>query len=343
MTLSAHRLSWIARIAAFENRRVAVLADLVADEFVHGDIARVSREAPVLVLDHRSTTRVPGGGGNSVANLRALGAKPLPVGVVGKDEAGKGLIAAFRERGISTRGIVRVPGYETPTKSRILAGGVHTRRQQIVRLDRGAQKGELAPALRKALRKALDQAIDNSEGLLVADYHYGSASPSWSLPAIRRWRKAGRIVTVDSRGRTPNFQGLTACTPNLEELENASGIEASADRARLTAAGKELLRQTGNEAVLATLGARGMALFQPRKTPAWIPAFGSEEVADVTGAGDTVIAAFTLALIAGSSPLEAAELANIAAGLVVQKAGTATVTPAELIAAIEEGESDAAS
>jgi len=320
-------------VGAFAGRRVVVLGDLVADEFVHGDIARISREAPVPILEHRRTLVVPGGGGNAVANLRALGAAPLPVGVVGRDESGARLLATLERSGVDLATVVRAAGYATPTKSRILAGGVHTRRQQIVRVDRGATHGDLAPRLRTRLRALLARRVRRAEGLLIADYGYGAATPA-DLAALGP-RRPG-CVTVDSRARVARYRGATACTPNQEEVERALGLaRITGDRA-LEAAGRTLLARTRNRAVVVTRGARGMSLFTRQARPAHVPAFGSDEVADVTGAGDTVIATLTLALIAGADFLDAARLANYAAGLVVHKAGTATVRPAELVAAIRE-------
>jgi rfaE bifunctional protein kinase chain/domain len=314
-------------------RRVAVLGDLVADEFVYGDIERISREAPVPILAHRRTDVVPGGGGNAVLNLRALGARPIPVGVVGRDEAGRRLLDAFKSAGIPRTGIRREPGYQTPSKSRILAGGVHTRRQQIVRVDRGGPGGELPPVSRAALRRTLRETMKRADGLLVADYGYGAAAPA----LLRNLRFAGsRPVLVDSRTRLTEFRGTTGCTPNQEELEQALDLEPLDGRAAVEAAGRRLLRRTAGRAVLVTRGAKGMCLFQRGHKPLHLSAFGSDEVADVTGAGDTVIATFTLALLAGAAFADAARLSNYAAGLVVMKAGTATVEPEELIGAIHE-------
>jgi rfaE bifunctional protein kinase chain/domain len=323
-------------VSAFRGRRVAVLGDLVCDEFVHGDIARVSREAPVLILDHVRTEIVPGGGANAIANLRALGAQPVPVGVVGRDEAGARLLDLFRRMGVPTSGVLVVPGYGTPTKSRILAGGVHTRRQQIVRVDRGARHGDLSPGLTARIAARLRTASGRAEGLLVADYGYGAAVPATVRASRPAWR--GKIVTVDSRERVGSFRGVTACTPNQEEVEKALGLRGLSTEARLAAAGRALLARTGNRAVLVTRGAKGMALFRAGAPPLAIPAFGSGEVADVTGAGDTVVATYTLALLAGGSPEEAAILANMTAGLAVMKYGTATVSPGELVAAIRGGD-----
>jgi rfaE bifunctional protein kinase chain/domain len=320
-------------VRAFAGLRVAVLGDLVADEFVYGDIARISREAPVPILTHRKTVVVPGGGGNAVANLRALDARPLPVGVVGRDEPGRRLLEEFKRAGISRTGIRVEPSYGTPSKSRILAGGVHTRRQQIVRVDRGGGGGDLPRSTLTALRRALREILGRADGLLVADYGYGTATPE-----LVAGTAAARSlpVLVDSRTRVTEFRAATGCTPNQEELERALGLEPLADRKAVETAGRRLLRRTGNKAVLVTRGAKGMFLFERAQPPLHIPAYGSDEVADVTGAGDTVIAVFTLALLAGAGFADAARLSNYAAGLVVMKAGTATVTAEELTAALDE-------
>ncbi len=331
------RFEELARIVdRFAGVRVAVLGDLVCDEFVHGDIARVSREAPVLILEHARTEIVPGGGANAVANLRALDARPVPVGIVGRDEAGHRLLARFREAGIAVSGVRRQAGYGTPTKSRILAGGVHTRRQQIVRVDRGARHGDLPRDVADALAARLRAALRGARALLVADYGYGAATPAILRSATGRAGRPAVPVTVDSRGRIGAFRRVTACTPNQEELENAVGVRALRTDAALFRAGAALLRRTGNASVLVTRGAQGMCLFRKGEDPLAIAASGSGEVADVTGAGDTVIAVFTLALAAGAGPDGAARLANYAAGLVVMKYGTATVSRSELLEAVRE-------
>ena len=322
-------------VARFPGCRIAVVGDLVCDEFVHGDIARVSREAPVLILEHARTEVVPGGAGNAVANLRALGAAPYPVGVVGPDAAGQGLIATFRAAGVSVAGIRVEHGYETPTKSRVLAGGVHTRRQQIVRIDRGSRHGELPRGALARVRTRLRGTLRGAHGVLVADYGYGAAPPELLARVPRRLLP--EVVTVDSRERVAAFRGVTACTPNQEEVERALGLKAPPSPRTIGAAARALLRRTGNDAVLITRGAAGMVLLERGAAPVAIPAFGAGEVADVTGAGDTVIAVFTLARASGASFEEAATLANVAAGLVVMKYGTAVVTPRELVRALSDG------
>jgi rfaE bifunctional protein kinase chain/domain len=331
--MTSDRLS--ALVPKFRGKRIVVLGDLVADEFVHGDIARVSREAPVLILEQTRIEVVPGGGGNAVANLRALGAVPIPVGIVGRDDAGSRLVGLFEKTGIATGGIAAEAGYGTPTKSRVLAGGVHTRRQQIVRVDRGNRHGDLPRALTARLAIRLARALKGADGLLVADYGYGAATPAMVRGASKLL--SGKIVTVDSRSRVAQYKHVAGCTPNQEELEHAASLSPTSDARRVAAAGAALLKMTGNATVLVTRGAKGMILVRKGAPPLPIPPFGSGEVADVTGAGDTVIAAYTLALLAGGSPEDAAVLANTAAGIVVMKYGTATVSPKELVASIRAG------
>ena len=339
-------------VEGFAGKRLAVLGDFVVDEFVQGDIARVSREAPVLILDYRGTSVVPGGGGNTVANLRALGADPRPVGVIGRDASGDRLLEAFEQLRVSTASILRERSYVTPAKSRILAGGIHTRRQQIVRLDRGQPGRVFSAALQQRIARKLEKVAARADGLVVADYGYGSATPeivgSLGKATGRKVTRskvtgsrasAGKRelqLTVDSRGRILDYPGGAACTPNQEEVEIAVGSGTLHDDEAVRRAGARMLRRSGHAAVLMTRGAKGMCLFEPRKKPLTIPAFGSDEVADVTGAGDTVTAVFSLARAAGGSFAEAAALANVAAGLVVMKAGTATISADEIRQALLE-------
>lgn len=329
------RLSQLVR--RFRERRVLVLADLVADEFVYGRVERISREAPVLILRHDATDLRLGGGANAVHNIRTLGASPLPMGVVGRDERGVRLRRLLREKGISTRAVFDEPGYATPVKTRILAGRAHSTKQQIVRLDRYEQ---LAPAsrARRAVLLALRRFRAPVDGVLVSDYGFGLLSPVLVRAAVAFARRRRIPVTVDSRFGLLRFRGMTAVTPNEPEVEDALGITIGHDRGKLEAAGRTLLRRLRCAAVLVTRGGDGMALFEPRAKPLHIPIHGTDQVADVTGAGDTVIASFTLALAAGATPAEAARLANYAGGIVVMKHATATVSAEELQAAVEQDE-----
>jgi rfaE bifunctional protein kinase chain/domain len=325
-------------ISAFEGKTAAVLGDLVLDEFVYGEIARVSREAPVLILDHRVSRLAPGGAANAVANLRALGARPLPVGRIGADEAGGKIAGLLTAAGVDCSLLVRDPSYTTPVKSRILAGSPHTAKQQIVRLDRGAGAAAPSAAVTGRLGRSLARARKKAAGLLVADYGYGSARPDDG--ELGRWIAEGPSpVTLDSRFRLLDFRGIAAATPNIAEVEAALGVRIpDDDPAAIERAGAALRRRLRCRALLVTRGSRGMSLFEEGRRPAHIPPYGTDEVADVTGAGDTVAATFLLALLAGGSFLEAATLANTAGGIVVTKRGTATVSPAEMAAAVESEE-----
>ncbi len=315
----------------FKGKRIVVFGDLVADVFVYGEISRISREAPVLILNRQDTQLVPGGGANAIHNLWALGAKPYPIGVVGDDAEGRQLLSYFSGLGMDTSGVVVAKSYQTPCKMRILAGGVHSQRQQIVRLDSGTplQDGKM----RGAVEKKLAAAMKNADALVVSDYGYGLATPQTVLNV----RRNSTVTTVDSRFSMLNFSGLTATTPNESEVEAALGVSIGNDEKNLEWAGRTLLRKLKHEAVLITRGKHGMALFQRAKRTVHIPVHGTDEVADVTGAGDTVIATFTLALACGATYYEAARLANYAGGIVVMKYGTRPVTHDEL-AQVLEGE-----
>ncbi len=320
-------------VDAFPRITVTVLADVVADEFVFGEISRVSREAPVLILKHRERTVVPGGGGNAIYNLADLGVNVLPVGVVGDDEPGKLLLQRFRQKRIPTTGIFKIKGYTTVTKTRILAGMTHTNRQQVVRIDRepatapdSHTERELVLATREYVRAA--------DALLLSDYGYGAATPD-IFDQVRTAAK-DMPISLDSRYRLLEYSGVTAATPNEPEVEEALRIRIGADGDKLLQAGRTLLDRMKLQSLVITRGRHGMVAFEKRHKPVSIPIFGSHEVADVTGAGDTVIATFTAALAAGADTESAARLANYAGGIVVMKRGTATVSRSELLAAIDK-------
>lgn len=323
-------------LGRFHGRRVAVYGDLVADEFVYGLSNRISREAPVLILDRVSSEIRPGGGANSVHNLAALGACPVPVGVLGDDPEGREVRRILAAAGADLSHVRTLAGYRTPTKTRILGGAPHSAQQQIVRVDHGGILPEGAD-LPELLGGALRLAADACAGLLIADYGYGVVREDLAAAAIARARAAGGVVSVDSRRGLPRFPGCTVATPNQEEGEGLLGEPIADAPAALAEQGERLLAALRSDAVLLTLGNRGMALFRAGAAPVRIPIYGTDEVADVTGAGDTVISVLTLGLVAGLDLPAAAHLANLAAGLVVMKRGTATVTAAEIEAALASG------
>ncbi|HEX2330374.1 MAG TPA: PfkB family carbohydrate kinase [Candidatus Angelobacter sp.] len=323
-------------IEDFSKLTITVMGDLIADEFVYGEITRVSREAPVLILRHRERSVVPGGAGNAIYNLADLGVTVLPVGVVGDDEPGRMLLHAFRQKHISISGIRRVKGRSTVTKTRVLAGTTHSPRQQVIRVDREPE----TPLDRSAMRDLVFQTrgyIRASDALLISDYGYGSATPQLFDVIRSRASLSGIPVTLDSRYRTLDYSGITAATPNEAELEDALRTRIGNDTERLMTAGKAILNKMKLHSLLVTRGRDGMVVFTRGAKPVSIPIYGSDEVADVTGAGDTVIATYTAALATGADPESAARLANYAGGIVVMKRGTATVTRAELLRAVVEG------
>jgi rfaE bifunctional protein kinase chain/domain len=327
---------WKKIVQSFPDISVTVLGDLVADEFVFGEIARVSREAPVLILKHRERTVVPGGGGNAVMNLAALGVNVLPVGVVGDDEAGHLLIDALHQKKIPTGGIHRLQDYTTTTKTRILAGMSHTSRQQVIRVDREpALLDDTDPVLLDLVDAAREYA-SASDALMISDYGYGAATPRLLTFVRSNGSLANKPVTLDSRYRMLEFTGVTAATPNEPEVEEALGVRIGHDDQKLLAVGAELMKRMALESLVITRGRDGMVAFDGDAEPENIPIFGSDQVVDVTGAGDTVIATFTAALAAGADARTAARLANLAGGLVVMKRGTATVSAKELLGAIDQ-------
>jgi rfaE bifunctional protein kinase chain/domain len=327
---------FLALVRAFRDRRVLVVGDALADEFIYGRVERVSREAPVLILRYDQTVVVPGGAGNAAANVASLGGAVSLAAIAGRDDAGRRLVASLPRR-VNRRSLVRPAGYHTPLKTRILAGGIHSAKQQVVRIDR-IRSSTPTEAMRRAILRAAISALEGVDAVLVSDYGSGLVTPALvdALRARLRRLPGGRAVPVllDSRHDTLHYRGLTACTPNESEVEQLLGIDIDDDAAALERAGRTLLKRTEMDAVLVTRGSRGMALFESGAATRHIPIFGSDEIADVTGAGDTVIATVTLALAAGASMYEAARLANYAGGLVVMKRGTATVSPAEISAAI---------
>ena len=354
----------LALVEELSGCRVVIAGDLIADEFIYGEAARVSREAPVLILNYDSTEIVPGGAGNAAGNVAALGGVARLAGVAGRDETGLRLLETLTSHRIDVSAVHHPSGYRTPTKTRILAGGIHSAKQQVVRIDRAAA-APVTDKTRAAFESRVWRAIKSADALLVSDYGSGLVRPQLvaearrifrlKADAARRARTASRgfrslerrgpgeggqaagVILVDSRYSLLKFRGMTACTPNESEVELALGVRIGDNTRALERAGREVLARTRAAVVLITRGSRGMALFEAGRPTVHIPIVGSDQIADVTGAGDTVIATMTLALSAGASVEDAARLANHAAGIVVMKRGTATVRSSELRYAISGG------
>ena len=330
-------------VEKFSGQTIVLLGDFVADEFRYGDISRVSREAPVLILKHRETQMVPGGGANAANNIASLGAKVLPITVVGDDAAGEALFQYFRQKGVNTSGILRAKGRATPTKSRFLAGWAHTVAQQVLRFDYEPQAA-LPEGTHRKIHQKLSASLRKADALAVSDYGFGVATPELVRAVTGKLRKP-LPVTLDARYGLHVYakSGITSATPNEAELEAEHHTTIGSDAAELSRAGRATLSSMKMRALLVTRGRHGMALFEAGDRLSHIPVHGSDQAVDVTGAGDTVLAAYTLALASGASPLEAAQIANIAGGLVVMKRGTATVSSQELLDAIRGEISGAAS
>jgi len=331
--MNKEELRLAAVIDRFRGKKIAVWGDFILDEYLIGTTRRISREAPVLIISYRNKESTPGAAGNSLLNIKALGADPIPIGVVGRDEAGDQILEILRGRRISTRFLVRDPSYPTPIKTRILAGEENTRKQQILRIDKEGRVPETA-SLKRRIQSMLVRAKDFCSALLISDYHYMTVQEDIFAAVLPHYRKARIPVTLDSRFRFLSFKHVTVATPNEPEVEAAFHQEMGGRADLLREAGKSLLRKLGSSALLITRGSRGMALFEKGKPPVLIPIRGPADIVDVTGAGDTVISVFTLGLAAGASFRDAATLANAAGGIVVMKKGTATVSPQELRKAV---------
>ena len=318
----------------FSTKNIVLLGDFVADEFQFGDISRVSREAPVLILRHRETELVPGGGANAANNFASLGARVHCVTAVGHDAAGDGLIEYFRSRSVDVSGIIRVKNRPTPTKTRFLAGWPHTVGQQVLRVDREPQN-PLPPEARGKLQRLLLARIRSADAVAISDYGFGVATPDL-VRLARAKAKSALPITLDARYQLHVYAraGITSATPNEAELEALHHTSIGQKLDELERCGKATLSSMKLGSLLVTRGRDGMTLFEPNNRCVYIPIHGGNQAVDVTGAGDTVLAAYTLGLASGASPLEAAHVANIAGGLVVMKRGTATISRDELLQAI---------
>jgi rfaE bifunctional protein kinase chain/domain len=321
-------------VAQFSSKTIVLLGDFVADEFQFGEISRVSREAPVLILRHSHTRLVPGGGANAANNFAALGAHVLPVTAVGDDAAGVKLREYFQTIGVDVSGILTAKNWTTPTKTRYLAGWAHTAGQQVLRVDR-EPTAPLPEGVRAKLRSVLDSKLKKADALAVSDYGFGVATPAFARFA-RAQRKSKFTITLDARHNLHAYarSQITSATPNeaeVEELHHATIGTNLEELRRCAQATQDTMRL---QSLLVTRGRDGMALFESADRVTHIPMHGAAQAVDVTGAGDTVLAVYTLALASGAPPLEAAHIANIAGGLVVMKRGTATISQKELLDAI---------
>jgi len=320
-------------VNSFSNKRIVVIGDVIADQFIYGEISRVSREAPVFILRHEHTETTLGGAGNCAMNLAALGAQVKLISVLGDDETGRTLQDKLRAARIDCADLFASSAQRTTTKVRVLAGQIHSTRQQVIRIDYDNEPG-LTPDLKQRLKAAAAEATNGADAVIVSDYNYGVADPEIGA-VVRVTRQKKTSILVDSRFRLSSFPGFTSATPNEDEVEELLG-EKHVDRVALELAAQKLRQQLGYEALLVTRGGHGMMLVEDRVAPLHVKAVGSKQPVDVTGAGDTVIATYTLALAAGASFAEAARLANLAGGIVVSKRGTSTVSVDEMLSSMAQ-------
>ena len=327
-------MSRLARIVeSFSGKRIVVIGDAIADQFIYGEISRVSREAPVFILRHEHTETTPGGAGNCAANLAALGAKVELMSVLGNDEPGKILYTKLREAGVGCDGVSVTSERRTTTKVRVLAGQIHSTRQQVIRIDYDDEL-DLSAELEEMLNADITKSLTGVDAVIISDYNYGVANPKIA-EVVRKAIAPAVPVLVDSRFRLSSFSDFTSATPNEDEVEQLLDVKHT-DPAALELAAEQLRQRLGYEALLVTRGGNGMTLIEADNAPLHIDAVGSRQPLDVTGAGDTVIATYALALASGASFADSARLANFAGGLVVMKRGTATVSPGELVSVITQ-------
>ena len=330
MDISAQRFKDI--ISHLKNLKIAVLGDIVADIYVYGKPVRLSREAPVLVVRHDGERILPGSAGNTIHNLCQLGARVFPVGILGDDEAGRSLLTQFSAMNVEMDGLISLKERNTITKTRIMAGDDHTSKQQVIRIDREVRE-PLPESAEARMADYLDAIGDEVDAFVVSDYGYDLLTRG--LLDRLKTLATRRTVVVDSRYRLRLFSGVTAITPNESEAEAASQTSIGTGQNAIDV-GQRLRDELDLRAVLITRGNRGMVLVDDSGNSSDIPICGSDEITDVTGAGDTVAAVFTASLAAGASFYEAARLSNYAGAVVVMKRGSATASPEEIIRLIEE-------
>ncbi len=319
-------------VDSFAGKKVLVLGDFILDEYIYGETERISREAPVLILRYNKSTYIAGGGANPVMNIKDLGGEPVPVSVAGNDNYSDILLKMMSEKGVDTSYIVKTDSYSVPVKARVMAGSVHTVKQQVVRIDR-YYDGDIDKKTETALINNLKEIMPKTDAVLVSDYGGGIITDR-VIKYINSEAKKGVKVVVDSRYSLKKYKYIATGTPNETEAGPLVGIEKYTDK-DVEKTGKLLIKAMKSRGMIITRGSRGMMVFE-KNTVKSISAFGTDEIVDVSGAGDTVSSIVTLALACGASLYDAASLANIGGGIVVMKRGTATVTSNELKGVIKK-------
>lgn len=324
----------VSYIKKLSEPKVLVVGDLAMDEMIYGDAERISREAPVLILQHTRTKLILGGASNAAHNASTLNSgKVGVVGVCGDDYQAGQLIETFEKANVDCRYLIRDAQRKTTTKTRISGSITTSITQQIVRIDRQTN-APLSEATEKLVIENLEKAIPEYDVIVLSDYHIGTVTKKVMDATIKLANKHNKIIVVDAQRELKNYKNITSMTPNLPDTEKSVGFEIKTED-DLKKAGDKLLADTKAKAVLITCGADGMFVVQPKKLYKKIPAFNVSKVFDVTGAGDTVTAVYSLALATGADFVYAAIIGNIAASIVVRQFGCATTTIDELLDAVE--------
>lgn len=321
-------ISKINSLKKFNKINILIIGDMVADVYLKGNISRVSREAPVLVLEHAGEKVVPGGAANVVHNIATLGGQAFAVGLIGNDKAGSGLRDILNDKNVETTGLIVEENRPTITKTRIIAGGSATVSQQIVRIDQ-EMKSIMLSNTEKRVINILEKVIDKIDAVVLSDYGSGMLSDKIRSFIIESCQEKNIKTIVDSRYDILKFEGVSFVKQNEAEAAKAVGFELTSEDAVVTA-GKILLEKLQAEGIIISRGEQGMSLIQDNGEIHHIPVVDKSEVFDVSGAGDTAVAAFILAIASGAKPVEATKIANFAAGIAVRKLGTATVSNKEL-------------
>ena len=320
-------------ISKFKGKKILAIGDVYLDEYMLGEVIGISEEAPVPVFAYKQSFFTPGAMANVANNVKALGAEVILVGVVGSDEGANRLIEELKNRDISTEGLFEDAGRPTTHKIKVMAGSGQRTFQHVYRIDKESRQ-DISRDMEGKIMAFLDKAIPESDAVIISDYRNGVITPELLPYAIKIGRKNNKIVTADSRGNLMDYKNVTVIKPNIAEVERTLGVAIETDDATIVA-GKVLMETLKADNVLITCGKDGMWIFEQQVPPAHLPAATKEEFADVTGAGDTVLATLTLALACGASMREAATLSNYAAGISVRKLGAATVSPEEILSFID--------
>lgn len=325
----------IASINKLKDRRVLIVGDLALDEMIYGDAERISREAPVLILQHTHTKYILGGASNAAHNVSTLNSGKVGViGVAGDDYHADFLIDTFKKANINCEGIITDKGRKTIVKTRISGSITTSITQQIVRIDRQS-KGFISQETETKIIDMIEKLLPNYDAVILSNYHIGTITDKIIKTTTELANKLNKVIVVDAQRDLHTYKNVTSMTPNLPDTEKSVGFEIHTEE-DLKKAGDKLLKETGAKSILITCGADGMFVTEPDNKYTKIPVFNKSEVFDVTGAGDTVTAVYSLALASGIDPVYSAVIGNVAASIVVRQFGCATTTIDELLEAVKK-------